>query len=177
MVWSRRFATTEKRKRRTKTVAWWTTFILGKGRAGQCKWRSADWRRQLQIEKPTIASCQPPPLPLSPSPGPPTTTSLSGSTIATGGPPVAEVPWHKGLTPPLPHTPPLSGPVKRVGPLSQRGANQQQQRSAPVANCQLPAVERKPLALEHQWGPADSCWQLSPDLALVGNVRAHALWQ
>ena len=34
--------------------AWWT-FTQGKGRAGQRKWRSAKWSRQLQTEKPTMA--------------------------------------------------------------------------------------------------------------------------
>ena len=38
----------------------WRTFIRGKGREGQCKWRSANWRRQLRTERPTMASCQTP---------------------------------------------------------------------------------------------------------------------
>ena len=39
-------------------VAWWT-FIPGKGREGQRKWRSANWRRRLQTENPTTASYPP----------------------------------------------------------------------------------------------------------------------
>ena len=48
----------QKQKRRTKTAAWWT-FVQGKGREGRR--RSATWCRRLQTEKPTMASCHPPP--------------------------------------------------------------------------------------------------------------------
>ena len=60
MFWLLQPATMEKQKRRTKTAALWT-FIQGKGREGKCKWRLANCCHRLQIEKPTMASCHPPP--------------------------------------------------------------------------------------------------------------------
>ena len=62
MFWSTQPATMEKRKRRTKTAAWWT-FTEGKGREGQrmaiCQWAppAADENTS------TMASCQNPLIP------------------------------------------------------------------------------------------------------------------
>ena len=48
----------EKQKRRTKTLGG-PSFKESEGKGSE--WPLADWRRPLQTEKPTLASCQTPP--------------------------------------------------------------------------------------------------------------------